>query len=92
MRRRVGVNPLTFELLDASAVRLVCGEEPEETTHVLEWSRAEAGLSYDALAARMGVKKATVQEYAVGRRPGAGFLFVVRWLKACGCDLVIRKR
>lgn len=71
--------------------RVVLGGGCDETVALLEWARLAAELSPTAVSRAMGVSCSTVQEYREGRRPQAGWLFVVRWLRACGFRLVIER-
>lgn len=71
--------------------RLILGGGTDETVALLEWARLAGGLSPTGVSKAMGVSTTTVQEYRQGRRPQAGWLFVVRWLKACGFRLVIER-
>lgn len=71
--------------------RVILGGGCDETVALLEWARLAAEMSPTGLSKAMGVSASTVQEYRIGARPRAGWLFVVRWLRACGFRLIVER-
>lgn len=71
--------------------REIFGGDPAETIALLDWARGRANLTASGLAKRLGFATTTVQEYREGRRPKPGWLFVIRWLHACGFRVWIER-
>lgn len=70
--------------------REIFGSDPGEALAVLRWAQQAAGLSDPALGQRMGVRATSVQAYREGKRlKRPGWVFCVRWLRACGFRLVV---
>lgn len=69
--------------------REVFGSDASEVLAILKWARQTAGLTRAELSRRLKVSQSTVQQYDEGKRPKPGWVFMIRWLRACDCRVVI---
>jgi len=67
--------------------------EEGEFSRLLQEMRLRSGLTFRALARKMGVSESSVHQYFYRQRGGTGSS-TVRWLvrcaEACGCEVVVR--
>jgi DNA-binding XRE family transcriptional regulator len=63
--------------------------DPRATVGLLEALLKHSGLSQAELARRLNVKRATVQQYKSGLRPGPSMKTVCAWAAACHARVVV---